>query len=128
MGGNPGYGGGIASGGNLNIRNTTISGNSGNAAIFLSPGPGDILISRSRIVHNGPSATGPNGGGITSFSDGSIRIEDTTISNNSGVIGGYRDLGGPGTFELVRSRISGNTGPHGRRDVFAQNHHYQRSR
>jgi hypothetical protein len=104
--------GGIASGATLTIRDTLIAGNTsavGGLYLFGFSRSGDVLISRSVIRDNGPSATSGSGvGGIWSYNSKTIRIEDSVIRDNTG--GRTGGVYGFGTFDVVGSLIDHNTG------------------
>ena len=97
--------------GPLTIEHSKISENIGSAGGLSLFGVGDVTISRSDIAHNGPNATvrcavgGIRIDGIV----GDIRIEDSTIRDNSGEIGGGVLGSANGITDVIRSQICNNT-------------------
>jgi hypothetical protein len=79
------------------IEDSSISYNTGGPG-FLGHGSGAIEIARSSIIGNGGAS---RAGGV----DGTIKLEDSTISGNVGKVAG----GIYGSGEIIRSTISGNT-------------------
>jgi hypothetical protein len=92
----------------LTIRDTTIQGNTGQAAVAFLGRAGNVLISRSEITENVGNRFAI-AGGLWSSHPGNTRIEDTAISNNTGRLAGGIAQFGTSPFEIVRSTISGNT-------------------
>jgi hypothetical protein len=112
--GQPGGGGGIANAGDLFIFDSTIS---NNAAANQGGGianSGNLTISASTIDGNasGTGFGGGGGGGGIVNSGGTVRIEESTISNNhqrSSGEGGGGIFNDGGRLEIDNSTISSNT-------------------
>jgi hypothetical protein len=113
-------GGGIASGGNLTITGSTISGNkvSSNSGDIVFGGGiengGTLTITESTISGNSATTTSgglAGGGGIVNT--GTLTITDSTISGNSATAAGSGGGGGivnsSGSFTITNSTISANT-------------------
>lgn len=109
-------GGGIYvdQGANLNIVDSTVTGNSVDVGTF-GPGSGagigndgTLGIIRSRVVGNAMGNTYPqgSGGGITN--NASLVVDDSTISDNHAWEGGG-GIYNAGSTRVVRSTISGNS-------------------
>jgi hypothetical protein len=100
-----GPGGGINNGGALTITNSSISENSasGGGGGIDNDDIGTLTITNSAIWDN--SSVGP-GGGI--FNAGSLRIVNTTISENNGSLGGGIANGANGVASITNSTVSGN--------------------
>jgi hypothetical protein len=102
------YGSGIYNQGTAAIEDSTISGNAaGNAAIFNQ---GFMTISRSSVTNNNAPSGNSGTGGVFSFRlgagiPGSILIENSTISGNSGH-GAWLYSGSP--VEIRSSTIANN--------------------
>jgi hypothetical protein len=104
--------GGLASGATLTVRNTLVSGNSSAAAGVYVFGSANVLISHSFIRDNVANNPGFSAGGLWSRSTGTVRVEDTTISGNTGGFAGgvFQDVVFSGELDVVDSIITGNTG------------------
>lgn len=113
------YGGGISvSGGNMNIKSSTVSNNVSNSAsqlgggLYLTSYSGNAIINISNSTISNNTATS-NGGGIQLYrandTELTLSISNTTIiNNNSGMVGGgIYNL--DSTLNVEESLISGNT-------------------
>lgn len=87
-------GGGLWNGtGTMTITNATISGNTaagaaaddGGGGIFNNGGT--LLVSGSTLEGNSATGTNAGGGGIFNFADGTVSVENSTISNNDAAFG-----------------------------------------
>jgi hypothetical protein len=109
-------GGGIEnqSGGTLTVSNCMITNNSApdNAGGGIASFTGTVTITSSSISGN---SAGLSGGGIANDSNpnnpstgpGTLTVIDSTISNNTGLVGGINNPNG-GTLTMKNSTISGN--------------------
>lgn len=119
----PGEGGGIYSGGTMNLTNVTLTSNSAAEGGAIGIGGGTVTLANCTITGNSaateltsPFLTG-EGGGI--FNYGTLTITGSTISNNT-VTGSSTALGGgifnanvglssTGVLNVISSTISGNS-------------------
>jgi hypothetical protein len=109
-------GGGICNqpGGNLTVTNCTITRNSApdNAGGGIASFTGTTMVISSNISNN---SAGLSGGGIANDSNpdnpstgpGTMTVIDSTISNNTGLVGGINNPNG-GTLTMKNCTISGN--------------------
>ncbi len=112
--GNPGSGHGIFNSAHvvLELTDSIVRDNRSNSPGAGIANGGDLTVRRSTITAN-QTLTGTlggtqySGGGIMNFKDARARIFDSTISNNIAVRGaGVRNAGG--TLEITNSTVSGN--------------------
>jgi CSLREA domain-containing protein len=102
------YGGGIYNSGVLTITYTTINGNF-TQGDSINGGGGGIFTNGSLSLVNSTlseNSTGGGGGGIMSNSNSHLRIRKTTFSNNSAFNGG--GLYSRGVITVTNSTFSGN--------------------
>jgi hypothetical protein len=100
-------GGGIYAKSQLNIVNSTISGN--RSATFggglMVDFPAPVYVTNSTISGN---SSGIDGGGISTANSGALNIHNTTITGNSSSTGGGIALFSTTSLDVVNSVVAGN--------------------
>jgi len=103
-----GNGGGIN--GDLTIRNSIVSGNTGQfgGGIYA----GTVIATKTEVSANAAASDFQEGGGI--YAGGSIRLTDVVVRGNTGNNGaGIAIIGASGPNELKRTVVSENVGAYG---------------
>lgn len=112
-------GGGISNRGIVSLTNSNVSGNTANngagggIANFGSDGTPSEIVSLTNSTVSGNTANNGIGGGV--FSEGSLRLTNSTVSDNKAMSGGGIYNGGTfyyfkiSSATLINSTISGNT-------------------
>jgi CSLREA domain-containing protein len=124
-----GDGGGIWSGGTLSVTGTTFTSDTGGSANGGSGNGGGIFTSGTTTVDSstfagnsggaGTGSVGGSGGAIDNA--GTLRLADSTLSNNGGGVGGGSSNGGrggglystAGSVTMSGDTLNGNTGGNG---------------
>lgn len=114
------FGGGIEVSGTttMTLNNSQIVNNSAIANANSTGAGGGITVITPRAILSinnsiisgnaaNPASKFGTGGGI--YSTGTITITDSTLSGNAGGSGGAVNINGGGTFNLIRSTVSGNS-------------------
>lgn len=101
-------GGAINNSGDLTVKNSTISGNSGAGGGAIA-NYGNMFLGDCTIRSNTSYGTG---GGIQNF--GALTIQNSTVSLNKAEGGGGGGIESSGPLTIVDSTISGNTNTYGR--------------
>jgi CSLREA domain-containing protein len=106
-----GYGAGIRNDENLRLSNVIVRNNEGGPAGTGISNFGSLKIYDSVIKENSNDFRGAIGGagGIENFSEATLEIENSTISNNSSARTGAGIRNAGGILHITNSTISGNT-------------------
>ena len=105
----PSVGGGVsvASGGNLTINGTTLSGNSATSGGGVAALGGSVLTLLTSTV-NANNAT-VSGGGISTATASEVNVRNSTLSGNSAPSGGAAVKSGPSLLTFSFSTLAANT-------------------
>lgn len=105
-------GGGISSAGSLSVTNSTISDNTAaeqGGGIFITGSPASTTLVLTDSVVSGNTALGSFGGGGLMLSSGTVLITDSTISGNNGSSGGGITTFPETSLTINNGSLSGNT-------------------
>jgi hypothetical protein len=98
------FGGGIYNFGPLTLNGSIVSGNAGNGGGILNNASGAVTITNSTL--SGNSGTSPtNGTGLTNVSGGSVTLDDSNVDGNLGA-----GISNSGALTVANSTVSRNSG------------------